>query len=140
MSIFIVLIGVAMFAYVMGNFADRITGMHNLMGVGNERELKLQSWIELLKLFSKGRIADGSLIPDITKHFDYYWENDRNKTISKDDEYMVVLPNHLKYKVMAFLWGDIFTHFWYFFSYVKPFSQKFFEFYYEVSFLLMPRR
>lgn len=138
-AIFVMLLGVAMFSYVMGSFTELISSYDKKMGV-SDKGSDLQNWLSLLGKFSKNKPFSSDLIKKIDKHFAYFWKNDRNASISKNDPYLTSLPKSLKLKVMEFLWGDIFNKFANFFLYYSVNKEKFFKFYYDISFCLLPRR
>jgi len=135
--IFIMLLGVGMFSYVMGNLNELISSYEKNTGV-KDKTPDLHNWISLLQKFTKKKF-NSNLIKKIDKHFLYYWENDRNSSISKDDPYLISLPKSMKIKVMEFLWGDVFNRFSNFFVYYPGNKTKYFKFYYDISFLFQPR-
>lgn len=138
-AIFIMLLGVAMFSYVMGSFTDLISSYDKKIGI-SDKGSDLQNWLSLLNNFSKNKPFNSDLINRIDKHFAYFWKNDRNASISKDDPYLTSLPKRLRLKVMEFLWGDVFDKFSNFFLYTSGNREKFYKFYYDISFGLLPRR
>ena len=139
-SIFIMILGVAMFSFVMGSLTDLITSYDKYLGKVVHKEAELQNWINLLTKFTKREVIDSELLTKIENHFNYFWINNRNYSISKDDKYLESLPISLKNNLMEILWGDVFNNFWNFFYYIPSYIKMFPEFYYRVAFLFMPRR
>jgi hypothetical protein len=137
--IFLMLLGVAVFSYVMGNFTELITNYDKKLGISDKGE-ELQNWLTLMSKFSNSKPLSNELIKKIDNHFAYFWENDRNSTIDKNDPYLTFLPKSLRLKIIEFLWGDVFNKFSNFFMYYSGNKEKFFKFYYNISFNLMPRK
>lgn len=139
--IFLMLLGVAVFSYVMGNFTDLITSYDKKLGISDKGE-ELQNWLTLISKFSNtgSKPLSNELIKKIDNHFAYYWEHDRNSTINKNDPYLSFLPKSLKLKIIEFLWGDVLNKFSNFFMYYSGNKEKFYKFYYDISFSLMPRK
>lgn len=138
-AIFIMLLGVAMFSYVMGSFTDLISSYDKKIGL-NDKGSDLQNWLMQLGKLNKNKPFTGDLLNKIDKHFVYFWENDRNASLSKDDPYLRSLPKRLRYKIMDFLWGDILLKFAKFFLYFSSNKEQYNKFYYNISFGFMPRR
>jgi hypothetical protein len=138
-AIFIMLLGVAMFSYVMGSFTDLISSYDKKLGI-IDQNADLQNWLTMLTKFNKHKPLSTELIYKIDKHFSYFWQNDRNSSISKKDPYISSLPKKLKLKLMEYLWGDILLKFSNFFLFFGSNKEKFFKFYYDLSFCFMPRR
>jgi hypothetical protein len=137
-AIFIMLLGVAVFSYVMGSFTDLISNYEKKLG-SRDRSADLHNWLSLLSKFSKNKHLDINLVKKIDSHFVYFWKHDRNYDLSKKDSYLSSLPKALKLKVMEFLWADIFNAFNNFFLYLGNNKDNYFKFYYNISFCLMPR-
>jgi len=138
-NIFIMLFGVAMFSWVMGEFNDMIINYDTQLGNVNSGP-HLESWILLLKKLSKENPVEASLIENIHASINYHWKYNRNKHLSKDDEYLCSIPKFFKRKLMEFLWKDVFENFSYFFIYNERNRQSHGKFFYDVSFLFMPRK
>jgi hypothetical protein len=138
-AILIMLLGVAMFSYVMGSFTELISSYEKIIGDG-DKDSELHNWLSVLEKFSKNKPFEANLIGRIDKHFAYFWKNDRNSFISKDDPYLLALPKNLKIKVLEYLWGDTLLKFSNCFQYYTGNKGKYFKFYYDICFSLMPRR
>jgi hypothetical protein len=135
-SIFIMLIGVAMYSYVMGSFTELIGNYDRNMGI-QDKNPDLQNWIILFSNFTHHN--DKKLLKNIETHFSYFWKNDRNNFLSKKDPYFISLPRSVKYKLIEYLWGDVFTQFSSFFLFFSENKSKINKFYYDLSFHIMPR-
>ena len=139
MAIFIMLIGVSLFTHVMGNFTDLITSYDKKLG-GADNASNLHNWLSLLGNFSKNTPFENSLINDIDLHFNYFWVNDRNANLTRDDPYLLSLPKSLRINLIHFLWGDIFNIFSNFFLYDRESKSCYHKFYFDIAFSLLPRR
>jgi hypothetical protein len=139
-SVFIMLLGVAMFSYVMGNFTNLVASneMNQNSRVGKITEL--QKWYGLLNSYSKNKLFPPSFINTIDKHYSNLWGSDRNQFIKKNDFYFRTLPKELKAKMIYWLWEDIYERFSNFFFFNKINKEKFSDFYYNIAFHLHPRK
>ena len=132
------LVGVAMYSYVMGSFTELVGNYDKNMGT-LDKNPDLQNWIVLLGNFSHKKVFDKNLLKEIENHYTYFWKNDRNNFLSKKDPYLIALPKSIKFKLIDYLWGDVFNQFSNFFLYWSENKYKFDKFYYDMSFLIMPR-
>ena len=98
----------------------------------------LENHINSLKFFCPNQPFNRDLIEDIDKHFKFFWKNNRMFSIDKNDKYLSNLPKDLKISLVEYFWYDIFTKFNNFFLYRK-YKNVYYKFYYELSFLIMPR-
>jgi len=142
-GIFMMVIGVAVFSYVMSEFSDQINIYNQTFGDVDKGAL-LQNWLNLLQSFSKGKKFDKNLINSIEKHFQFFWKNNRMLGVEKNDKFLVNLPKKIKEQVVDYFWGDFFKRFSNFFLYKEKinnilYHRKFVKFYFELSFLIMPR-
>ena len=142
-GIVMMLVGVAVFSYVMSEFSDQINIYNQTFGDVDKGSL-LQNWLNLLQSFSKGKKIDKKLINDIEKHFEFFWKNNRMGGIEKNNKFLVNLPKKIKEQVVDYFWGDFFKRFSNFFLYKEKinnilYHRKFVKFYFELSFLIMPR-
>ena len=79
------LIGVAIFAYVMGNFLDLMIVMKDInedLEDGNG----LANFIGMLKNFNKGDPISIKLKEDLEDYFDYRWNNNKNWSIESESD------------------------------------------------------
>ena len=139
MAIFIMLIGVSLFTYVMGNFTDLITTYDKKLGAVDNSS-NLHNWLSLLSNFSKNIPFENDLINNIDVHFNYFWKQDRNAYLTRDDPYLQSLPKSLRIRLIDFMWGDILNNFSHFLLYDKTNRSKYHRFYFDFAFSLLPRR
>ena len=142
-GIVIMLVGVAVFSYVMSEFSDQINIYNQTFGDVDKGSL-LQNWLHLLQKYSKGKKFDKKLIFDIEQHFQFFWKNHRMLGVEKNNKFLISLPKKIKVEVVDYFWGDFFNRFSNFFLYKEKinhifFKRKFVKFYFELSFLIMPR-
>lgn len=131
------LLGVAFFSFIMGNFIEIITNYDEKMGIIN-KGTDLHNWMTLLTRYTNNKPLPRSLINQIDDHFTYFWANDRLASISKDDEYLNALPKSIRRTIMInYLFQDVFYKFRQFFN---TFENRESEFLYNVAFGFMPRK
>lgn len=131
------LLGVAFFSFIMGNFIEIITSYDQKMGI-IDKGTDLHNWMTLLTRYTNNKPLPKSLINSIDNHFTYFWANDRLSSVSKDDKYMSALPISIKRTIMInYLFQDVFYKFRQFFH---TFEQRENEFLYDISFGFMPRK
>lgn len=75
---FILISGVAMFSYLMGNFID-ILGTWDEINSDFDDGDTLSKFFGTLRHFNQGDDLRYDLKKDIEKHFDYYWSNNTNQ-------------------------------------------------------------
>lgn len=65
----------------------------------------------LLRRFNHGgKALDKSVREDITKHFAYFWANNRTSTLLEKKDYFDALPRDIKRQLMKdYLYEDVFT-------------------------------
>ena len=68
---FVMLFGVVVFSYIMGNLIEIMLNINNLELKPDHRELT--EWIALLSKFNDGSMLPKSLIAKIEDHFNFYW-------------------------------------------------------------------
>jgi len=74
---FILLFGVAVFSFIMGNFIEMLMEF-KIVTSENEDNSNLTRWFGLLARFNKGRPLPKEMQFKIEEYFNYYWQNDRN--------------------------------------------------------------
>lgn len=79
---FILVCGVTVFSFIMGQFIEILINYKSLWEVGSHRELS--KWILLLARFNNGQPLDKELIERIEDFFNYYWNNNRISAINCD--------------------------------------------------------
>ena len=142
-GIIIMLLGVAIFSYVMSEFSDQINIYNQTFGDMNKSE-NLQNWLYLMNKYDKNRPVDNELIFKIEKDFKFFWKNDRTKSIEKNDRFLINLPKDIKIKLVDYFWKDIFDKFNFFETKIDhkeniQHKNKYYKFYYELTFLMLPR-
>lgn len=90
---FILLFGVAVFSFIMGNFIEILMSF-KIVTAENEESENLTKWLGLLARFNKGRPLPKDMTRKIENYFDYYWAKDRNYAIKSEDDlrFMQELP------------------------------------------------
>jgi len=68
---FILLFGVAVFSFIMGQFIEILMNYKKLWEVGRHRDLS--KWIALLSRFNNGNPLNKELITRIEDFFNFYW-------------------------------------------------------------------
>lgn len=133
----IMILGVAFFSYIMGNFINIVHGFDDLTEERDE-SAQLHQWLNLLNRFTKKKTIKRSLQIEIDDHFKHYWANDRLVQITEKSEFLKALPRVVKKNIMVqFLYDDVFYKFKNFFKTRKYIDTKFL---YDISFNLKPRQ
>ena len=70
---FVMMLGVSVFSYIMGNFIEILMGYRQLEQSGDHKELS--KWIALLTKFNEASPLNKELITKIEDFFDFYWAN-----------------------------------------------------------------
>jgi hypothetical protein len=96
--IFVQLFGVAFYSYVMGNFIDIINSYDKKMGIVDKGS-ELQNWLSLLARFTGGKPIDETIVGEIEEEFQYFWDEYKLESVSKDNQYLVSLPKYNRYHV-----------------------------------------
>jgi len=88
----ILMIGVAVFSFIMGQFIEILLNYNSLWAVGNRKDLS--KWIALLSRFNNGKPLNKTLITKIENFFEYYWNNNKlgALTSESDTRFMDELP------------------------------------------------
>ena len=136
-GITVMFLGVAIFSYVMSEFSDQINIYNKTFG-DRDQGSDLHNHISLLNEFCPHQPFNKELIDKIDKHFKFFWKNNRMFSIDKNDKYLANLPKDLKISLVDYFWYDIFVKYNNFLLYRK-FKEVYYKYYYELSFLLMPR-
>ncbi len=82
---FILLFGVAVFSFIMGNFIEILMSFKHVTAE-NEESQDLTKWMGLLARFNKGRPLPKDLTKKIEVYFDHYWSKDRNYAVKSEDD------------------------------------------------------
>ena len=76
---FILLLGVSIFSFIMGQFIEILMNYNSLWEVGQHKNLS--KWIALLSRFNNGNPLNKELITKIEDFFGFYWKNNRLSAI-----------------------------------------------------------
>ena len=136
-GITVMFLGVAIFSYVMSEFSDQINIYNKTFG-DRDQGNALHNHLSLLNKFCKNKPFSKDLISKIDKHFQFFWKNNRMISIDKNDKYLLNLPKDLNIGLVEYFWYDIFAKYNTFFLYRK-YKNVYYKYYYELSFLVMPR-
>jgi len=104
---FILLFGVAVFSFIMGQFIEILMNYKSLWKVGHHRDLT--KWIALLSRFNNGNPLKKELITKIEDFFNYYWDNNRLSAISSEQDirFMDELPYYVQSEIFVdYLFND----------------------------------
>lgn len=105
----ILLFGVAIFSYIMGNFINILDQYQNLNSDLDEGD-ELARFFGLIRRFNDNVPLKLSLKEQIEKHFDYKWINDKNQAI--DDQAEKDMLDQLPVEVINKIYGNfLFTDF-----------------------------
>ena len=106
----ILMFGVAVFSFIMGQFIEILMNYKSLWKVGHHKDLS--KWIALLSRFNNGNPLNKELITKIEDFFNYYWENNRLSAMSSeaDTRFMDELPHSVQGQIFI---DYLFTDFLY---------------------------
>ena len=92
----ILLFGVSIFSYVMGNFIE-IVDQYSQVHKELEDYDQLMVFFSMFRKFNGGKPINQSLIDKIEKFFDYRWKNDRRQALTDELDIKVLeqLPTHV---------------------------------------------
>ena len=83
---FVLLIGVSVFSYIMGNFIEIIGVMGEINGSFNDGD-NLTRFFGLIKRFNNDRDINRDLMLRIEDYFEYKWEEDVKLAIITDENF-----------------------------------------------------
>lgn len=123
----IMLLGVTIFAFIMGNFNSAIAYYEEISN-GNDQTGELNNWLENVERIH-GKI-DGVLRNEILSYFSYYFSKDRLKGLAKNyweasseedlvavtQEYVKNLPEETYYEILDTLFSDVLSKYRYYFG------------------------
>lgn len=100
---FILLFGVAVFSFIMGNFIEMLMEF-KIVTAENEDNANLTKWFGLLARFNKGRPVPKEMQFKIEEYFNYYWQSDKNYAMNNeaDKRFLSELPKKIRVDVMLF--------------------------------------
>jgi hypothetical protein len=99
---FILVIGVSIFSFIMGQFIEILINYKSLWKVGHHQDLS--KWVALLSRFNNGNPLKKELITKIEDFFNYFWEN--NPLGAVNDEADVRFMSELPYYVQGQIYID----------------------------------
>lgn len=123
---FILLVGVAIFSYIMGNFIEILISIQDLNADSDDGE-NLSKWFGLIKRFNSSRSISNDLKLKIEEYFDYRWINDKNQAVSTDEDQKLLdqLPTAVQRQIYSdFLFKKFIKHFRKFFDFPKENTGK----------------
>jgi hypothetical protein len=104
---FILLIGVAVFSFIMGNLIEMLTQYRNLEKQTEGKNLS--KWLGLLTRFHNGKPLKKNLIADIEDFFEFYWQHNKLSALESeaDQRFMKQLPESVQGRIYTdFLFKD----------------------------------
>lgn len=110
---FILLFGVAIFSYIMGNFIDILASFTTLMA-GLDDGDNLSRFFGILKKFNDNQVIDCDIKHRIEEHFDYKWNNDKNQAFltEEDNSIFEQLPEDVQVCLLKdFMFSDFLESF-----------------------------
>lgn len=100
LGISLMIVGIAFFSYIMGNFNDVLTNYDKKMGIIDRRN-DLQEWMTSLDKFNPQVPIPRSLLRRINDHFNFFWKHDRLSSLTPDDKYLQTMPVPLRIQVKS---------------------------------------
>ena len=96
MGLIVLLFGVTMFSFIMGQFMDIIMYLNSFKDSGNHKDLT--KWISLLARYNNGNPLEKSMITEIESFFDYYWDFNRLEALKSEDDLLFLdqLPQYVQ--------------------------------------------
>ena len=119
---FILLIGVACFSWIMGQFIEILLEVQSVTA-DNEDSVTLYRWLLVLKNFNNNKPLNQELIKKFEKYFEYQWENDKNIAVEEDADLALLseLPVSIQSNIYKdFLFEDFLALFKVHFYFQKP--------------------
>jgi hypothetical protein len=80
MAWFVLLIGVAVFSFIMGQFIE-ILMSYKVITAENDQSESLSKWMGLLARYSPTNRLEKKMVKKLEDYFKYYWSHDRNFAI-----------------------------------------------------------
>lgn len=98
-SLIILLFGVTMFSFIIGQLLEIIMNINTYHMHGNHKDLT--KWISLLSKYNNGNPLEKSMISEIENFFDYYWQNNRMGALVTDLDILFLnqLPTSVKNEI-----------------------------------------
>ena len=97
---FVLLFGVGVFSFIMGNFIEMLMSFKSVTSDNEEAE-SLTKWLGLLARFNKGRPLPKEMTKKLELYFDYFWRCDRNYAVKSQEDlrFMQELPKKVRHAV-----------------------------------------
>jgi hypothetical protein len=86
---FVMMLGVSIFSYIMGNFIDILISYKNFSSSGDQKDLT--KWVAHLTKFNRGQKLDMKLIKAVEDFFDYHRINSPQSCFSSDSDKEMIL-------------------------------------------------
>lgn len=83
-AVLVMLLGVAFFSYIIGNFIEIFSTYQSKVGVVDRRE-DLNKWLQSLQRFKNRTPLAKSLQMQIERDFNYFWQYDKMQTFNTND-------------------------------------------------------
>lgn len=99
LGIFLMIVGIAFFSYIMGNFNDVLINYDKKMGI-IDKGSDLQVWLTSLSKFTAQKPLPRKLVKKIDDHFKFFWKHDRLASLTLEDEYLNTMPSNLRLEVL----------------------------------------
>jgi len=130
-------IGIALFAYLMGNINSVISSYKPKAVQMKEKEEELGTWIIRLDRYSNtGRRVPGTLVYSLQGFFKGFWTKDCQQVSEAKRPFLDQMPWNLRSRLMDYVFEDFLTDFSAFFSCVHKEEQ---EFRYEIVKRMYPQ-
>ena len=116
---FILLLGVAVFSYIMGNFIEILTESQNFNKDLEEDDL-MNKFFGTLKRFNNDEPIDHELKERIEAHFNYRWTRDKNVAYEGDISQSIMEQLQTNKDLLNSLYRDFIYH-----DFIRSFSRTF---------------
>lgn len=120
---YILLVGNAIFGYVLGMFREMVQEVKGLDSDGNDHADDLNKFFSLLSHYNEGRPFNANLKRKIEAYFEYRWKNDKDFALGvnneADKEMLEQLPEVVQIKIYKFLFSGFLNKFRTFFTFFK---------------------
>lgn len=123
---FILLIGVACFAYIMSQLIEILLEVQSITASNEDGEM-LSRWILILQNFNKNKPLPAEMVAKFERYFEYFWANDKNYACASqsDQEILDELPQKIQSQIYKdFLFQDFLDQFSVHFYLTKPETQQ----------------
>jgi hypothetical protein len=121
---FILITGVAMFSFIMGNFIE-IVKTYKIVTAENDDSEELNKWLGMIARFNNGTPLPKDHLHGIENYFEYFWSKDKNYAMKTEMgvRFMSELPKNIRQKIYKdFLFKDFLYQFKHYFKFPKEFD------------------